>query len=327
LNKNHSSILVTGATGFLGAEVVRQLAAQGKDMVCIKRSTSVIPDSLLALENISWAEADILDISTLEDLFDGITQVYHCAAIVSFSPARKKEMIRTNVEGTANVVNLCLKNNVRLVHISSIAAIGEAKSGHLTTENNHLEETPHEDGYAISKYESEMEVWRGIAEGLEAVIVNPSLIIGATAGTNGTGKIFEGVRKGLKYYTSGSCGFVDVEDVAKSMIMLMDSDISGQRYIVNAENWTWKNMLTLTAENFGVKPPQTEAKPWMLGLAWRVSALLGAISGKAGGLDKVSAQTASKSMNYCNKKLKKAIGIEFKPINQSVAEICAALKK
>jgi nucleoside-diphosphate-sugar epimerase len=325
LNKNSNSILVTGATGFLGAEVVRQLATTEGDLVCIKRGTSKIPQALQSIPNIRWVDCDILDLATLEDLFEGITKVYHCAALVSFNPARKKEMIRTNVEGTANIVNLCLKNNTRLVHVSSIAAIGEAKPGHLTTENNHLEETPHEDGYAISKYESEMEVWRGIAEGLDAVIVNPSLIIGAAAGTGGTGKIFEGVRKGLKYYTSGTCGFVDVEDVAKSMIVLMQSDISGQRYIINAENWTWKNFLTETAEGFGVKPPQTEAKPWMLNIAWRASALLGAISGFKG-LDKVSAQAASKTMNYCNKKLKKAIGIEFKPISLSISEICRAFK-
>jgi dihydroflavonol-4-reductase len=322
LNKNSNSILVTGATGFLGAEVVRQLAATDRDLVCIKRATSKIPQALQSIANIRWVEADILDLATLEDLFEGITQVYHCAALVSFNPARKKEMIRTNVEGTANMVNLCLKNNARLVHVSSIAAIGEAKPGHLTTENNHLEETPHEDGYAISKYESEMEVWRGIAEGLDAVVVNPSLIIGSGAGTGGTGKIFEGVRQGLKYYTSGTCGFVDVEDVAKSMIALMQSDISGQRYIINAENWTWRNFLTEAAEGFGIKPPKIEAKPWMLNLAWRVSALLGAISGFRG-LDKVSAQAASKTMSYCNKKLKKTIGIEFKPISQSIREICA----
>jgi dihydroflavonol-4-reductase len=326
LNKNHGNILVTGATGFLGAELAKQLTAAGNDIVCIKRAASQIPQTLLPIKNINWVEADILDITALEDSFEGVSQVYHCAALVSLSPANKKAMIRINVEGTANIVNLSMQNNARLVHVSSIAALGEAKPGHLTTEKNHLEETPHEDGYAISKYESEMEVWRGIAEGLDAVIVNPSLIIGAGAGTRGTGKIFEKVRKGLKYYTAGSNGFVDVEDVAKSMITLMNSDITAQRYIINAENWTWKNMLTLIAENFGTPPPQTEAKPWMLGLAWRASALLGAISDKFKGFDKVAANAALKQLSYCNKKIKKAIGIEFKPIIQSVSEICKALK-
>ncbi len=326
MNKNSSTILVTGATGFVGAEVAKQLLAQGQEVVCTKRSTSTIPAILQNAQGIYWIDADILDIPALGDAFEHIKQVYHCAALVTFNPSRKAEMIKNNVEGTSNIVNLCLKYNARLVHVSSIAALGEAKPGHLTTENNHLEETPHEGGYTISKYESEMEVWRGIAEGLDSVIVNPSLIIGAAAGTKGTGKIFANVAKGLSYYTAGSNGFVDVEDVAKSMITLMNSDISGQRYIINAENWTWKNLLTQTAECFGVKPPTREAKPWMLNLAWRISSLLGAISGFRG-LDKVSAQAAPKTLNYCNKKLKKAIGIEFKPISRSIEEICKSLLK
>jgi len=319
-------ILVTGATGFLGSEVAKQIAQQGENLVCIKRSNSIIPSLLIPYAaQIRWVEADILDIFALEDALQGVTQVYHCAAWVSFNPSHKKLMIKTNVEGTANLVNFCNEYNIRLVHVSSIAAIGEAKPGELISENNHLEETPHDNAYAISKYESEMEVWRGIAEGLNAVIVNPSLIIGANAGTKGSGKIFDTVHKGLKYYTSGSCGLVDVEDVAKSMIALMKSDIEAQRFIINTENWFYKDLFIQTAKNFGVTPPQTEAKPWMLNLAWRLSALWGTVSGRAKGLDKISAQSSSKILNYNNAKIIDAIGINFKPIERSVKEICNAL--
>jgi nucleoside-diphosphate-sugar epimerase len=170
-----------------------------------------------------------------------------------------------------------------------------------------------------------MEVWRGIAEGLNAVVVNPSLIIGAGAGISGTGKIFDTVYKGLKYYTGGSCGLVDVADVAKSMILLMNSDIKAQRYIINAENWSYKDLFTLAAHNLNVKAPQAEAKPWMLNLAWRASALAGLLSGKPKGIDKISAQTASKYLNYDSAKIKQAIDISFKPVKQSVKEICDVL--
>ncbi|EHQ26785.1 NAD-dependent epimerase/dehydratase family protein [Mucilaginibacter paludis] len=319
-------ILVTGATGFLGSELAKQLAAQGNNLVCIKRGTSVVPDILKPFTTqIKWVEADILDVFALDDALTGITQVYHCAAWVSFNPAHKKMMIKTNVEGTANLVNLCNQYGIRMVHVSSIAAIGEAKPGELISEKNHLEETPHENAYAISKYESEMEVWRGIAEGLNAVIVNPSLIIGASAGVNGSGKIFQTVYKRLKYYTPGSCGFVDVEDVAKSMILLMDSGITEQRYIVNAENWLYKDLFTETARNFKVPPPTSEAKSWMLNLAWRFSAVWGLLSGKPKGVDKISAQAASKKLNYDNAKLIKATGITFKPLSLSIKQICLAL--
>lgn len=319
-------VLVTGATGFLGSEVARQLLQQGTAIRCTKRSTSVLP-VLLAPYNklIDWVDADLTNADALEDALQGISQVYNCAAWVSLRQADKKPMIRTNMEGTANLVNLCVQHNIRLVHVSSIAAIGEAKPGQLITEKDHLEESPDNDGYAISKLESEMEVWRGIAEGLDAVIVNPTLIIGANAGTQGSGQLFETVRKGLKYYTNGTCGFVDVADVAKCMIALMKSNLNSERYIISAENRDYKNITTEIAQGFGIKPPATEAKPWMMELAWRTAAVTSFVTGKAPFLDKVSAQTANVIRDYDNSKIKKAINIEFRPISETVKEVCERL--
>lgn len=193
----HKMILVTGATGFLGSEVAKQLVQQGNPIRCIRRSTSQIPLILSSLQgSIEWVEADLLDIFALENALEGITQVYNCAAWVSLKQADKEPMIYTNITGTANLVNLCAKNNIRVVHVSSVAAIGDAKPGELITENHHLDQAIETDGYAISKLESEMEIWRGIAEGLDAVIVNPSIIIGPHAGVNGSGALFEIVQIG-----------------------------------------------------------------------------------------------------------------------------------
>jgi dihydroflavonol-4-reductase len=320
-------ILVTGATGFLGAVLARQLAAQNISIRCIKRSSSVIPDILQTYAHlIDWQEADILDFATLEEAFEGVTQVYHCAAWVSFKQVDKDPMIHTNVHGTANVVNLCMDYGARLVHVSSIAALGQAKPGQLITEKHFLEETPANNIYAISKLESEMEVWRGIAEGLDAVIVNPSLIIGPTTGTQGSGKLFETVRQGLKYYTRGSCGLVDAEDVARCMILLMNSDITAERYIINAENWSYKALTDTIAEGFGQKKPATEAKPWMLELAWRSASIVATLTGKETAIDKISARAASVEQKYDNTKLVKQTGFVFKPIKETIAEVCNALK-
>ena len=239
-------ILVTGATGFLGAEVALQLIEAGKNIRCTKREASVIPEILKPFDKkIEWVNADLADIDKLGIALQGTTQVYNCAAWVSLKQADKKPMIITNVNGTANLVNLCMEHKARLVHVSSVAAIGLAKPGELITENHHLDQATETDGYAISKLESEMEVWRGIAEGLDAVIVNPSIIIGKNAGTRGSGQLFETVRNGLKFYTAGSSGFVDVEDVAKCMIALMNSGIRAERFIINAENRDYKQ---ITAE-------------------------------------------------------------------------------
>jgi dihydroflavonol-4-reductase len=317
-------ILVTGATGFLGSEVANQLIQRGEEIRCIKRANSVIPDLLLPFQ-IEWVEADMMDVFALEDALKDVTQVYHCAAWVSLKQADKKPMINTNVTGTANLVNLCMANNTRLVHVSSIAAIGLAKPGELITENHHLDLATENDGYAISKLESEMEVWRGIAEGLDAIIVNPSIIIGPNAGTLGSGQLFETVRKGLKVYTHGSSGLVDVQDVAKCMIALMNSDIHAERYIISAENRDYKQLTTEIANCFGVQSPSTYAKPWMMGLAWRAAAVLALITGKAPLLDKVSAQAATMNRDYDNSKIKKAIGIEFKPLSDTIKEVCERL--
>jgi dihydroflavonol-4-reductase len=320
-------ILVTGATGFLGSEVARQLVGQGNHIRCTKRQSSKIPALLAPLhQNIEWVDADLLDISALDEALNEVNQVYNCAAWVSLKQSDKEKMISTNVNGTANLVNLCVDKNIRLVHVSSVAAVGDAKPGELITEKHHLDPTTEEDGYAISKLESEMEVWRGVAEGLNAVIVNPTIIIGPNAGTSGSGQLFETVQKGLKFYTSGSMGFVDVADVAKCMIALMNGDIRAERFIINAENRTYQNITAEIADCFGLKPPSTLARSWMMEVAWRASALIAVVTGKAPAIDKVSARTASKEKNFDNTRIKKAIGMEFKPLSESLREVCEALK-
>ncbi len=319
-------ILVTGATGFLGAEVAKQLLEQGHAIRCTKRSTSKVPEKLRACSGqVEWVEADLLDISSLEAAFEGVSHVYNCAAFVSLHQADKEPMIYANVTGTANLVNLCLINGCRLVHVSSVAAVGYAKPGELTTEKHHLDQALETDGYAISKLESEMEVWRGIAEGLDAVIVNPSIILGPDAGTEGSGELFETVRKGLAFYTSGGMGFVDVEDVAKSMIALMNSNVTAERFIISAENLDYRDITTQIAKCFGRKPPTILAKPWMMGLAWRWSKFASFLLGKAPAVDKVSAQSASVVRAFDNSKIRKATGIEFKPVSESVRAVCASL--
>ena len=321
-------ILVTGATGFLGSELAMQLVNAGNTIRCTKRSNSVIPQILIPYQNrIEWVDANMLDIFALEDAMEGVTHVYHCAALVSLAQKDKQPMIRNNVSGTANVINLCNEHSIRLLHVSSIAAIGQALPGKLINENTHLDETNEDDGYAISKLHSEMEVWRGIAEGLDAVIVNPSLIIGPNSGTAGTGQLFITVRRGLKFYTQGTGGFVDVEDVAKCMIALMNSGISAERYIISAENISYKNITAQIADGFELTRPSMLAKPWVMGLIWRGATAFSTITGGDSKMDKVAAQTASLTNNYDNSKIKAAIGFDFKPISETVKAVCAALKK
>ena len=320
-------ILITGATGFLGAELTQQLTSQGLRVRALKRETGKIPDLLKGNNNIEWFETDINDLATLEEAFEGVKQVYHCAAVVSFNPKDKARMIHVNIEGTSNVVNLCVEYAARLVHVSSVAALGEPKKGAEITEDDYWEYSPHVHTYAISKYESEMEVWRGISEGLDAVIVNPSVIIGANAGHQGSGALFKLVQDGLSFYTNGSTGLVDVSDVAKSMILLMNSEQQAERFTISAANLSYKELFTTIARGFGMKAPTREAKPWMLGIAWRAASVASLFTGRSFGLTSDTAKSSTSSSYYSNSKIKNTIGIAFKPLEQSISEVCAALTK
>lgn len=317
-------ILVTGATGFLGSELVRQLHLQGKKVKALKRATSAIPQILKGITGIEWADADMLDYFSLEKAFEGISRVYHCAATISFQPADKKKMLRVNEEGTAHIVDLCLEKGIdKLVHVSSVAALGEAKPNEQVTEKTFWEFDGRQGGYSISKYESEMEVWRGIAEGLCAVIVNPSVIIGKNAGTSGSGQIFEMVRKGLRFYTDGTCGMVAVEDVARAMIMLMDSDIHSERFILNAENLPLREVFEETAKAYNVQAPSIRVGRWMMGIGWRLTALISAISGREFGLTKETARSSRKKTDFSSEKFLKLFpDFRFKPVRESIREIC-----
>lgn len=319
-------ILITGATGFLGSELVHQLTAQNNKVRALKRNNSKIPDLLKNNLLIEWFVADINEPEDLSDAFENVTQVYHCAAFISFDPKDKGKLLKINIEGTSNVVNLCLEHNARLVHVSSIAALGDAKKGAQITEKDFWEYSANVHSYAISKYEGEMEVWRSIAEGLNAVIVNPAVIIGKNAGFTGSGAIFKLVKDGLKFYTNGATGIVDVEDVAKAMILLMNSEINEERFTLSADNLHYKEFFTQIANGFGIKPPSSEAQPWMLGIAWRAAKLASIVTGKAPALTKDAAKSSFNLSYYSNDKIKKAIKIDFKPLEKSILEVCQALK-
>ena len=322
-------ILVTGATGFLGAELVAQLLEIESVVRCIKREKAIIPQKLILYQDkIEWVTADILDFSDLNDAFEGVTQVYHCAALISFETTLKKKILAINAEGTSNVVNLSLAHSVKkLVHVSSIAALGNGKNNELIDEKSFWEGFEAHNAYAVSKYRAEMEVWRGINEGLNAVIVNPSVIIGEDAGIAGSGAIFKTVKDGLKYYTLGGTGFVDVKDVAKIMILLMQSDISAERFIISNQNYSYKNLFSDIAIAFDLPEPQKEARPWMLSLAWKANAIKNLLTGSKGGLTKATAKSASNFNHFDNSKIKKHLAsFEFKPIGESITKIVNSLK-
>jgi len=318
-------ILVTGGTGFLGSYLLRALVNAGKPVRALYRQQ--IPVQLQDIQHrIEWLQGDILDIISLEEAMQDITQVYHCAAVVSFHPSTRDTMMHINVEGTANVVNMALDAGVqKLVHVSSVAALGRAKNGAAIDERTEWQDSPNNSRYAVSKYRAEMEVWRGIAEGLNAVIVNPTIILGSGFWHEGSGTLVKNVWKEFPFYTSGINGYVDVEDVVRAMLLLMDSPISGQRFVLSAENRSYFDLFSEMAGQLGKKPPHISVQPWMAEIVWRVEKVKGAISGNKPVVTKETARTAQLKMYYNNDKVLKALpGFQFKPLTQTVSEICKA---
>lgn len=315
-------ILITGGTGFLGSTLIKQLIDRGIDVIATKRAQSTIPAVLLSSSLIQWVDADINNYFELEEALEGVTQVYHCAALVSYQKKDAKSLFKVNVEGTAHLVNLCLEKNIRLLHVSSIAALGEHKADKLISEEDPWEHSPSTSNYALSKYQAEMEVWRGITEGLEAVIVNPSLILGAAAGSKGSGAIFSMINKGLKFYPKGSVGVVDVEDVAAIMILLMDKhDIRAERYIINHLNISNKDLLSVASVLMKRPEPTIEVSETLLQIASVVSGMLSFFSKSASSLTKESAAASSAQLQYSNAKLQSLLNFRYRPLEETLKEI------
>ncbi len=328
-------ILVTGGTGLVGSHLLFKLVNENEKVRAIYRREKTLKrvkhvfsyysnDAENLFEKIEWVQADINDIPILQVAFKGITHVYHCAAFVSFEPDKYRTLRKININGTANIVNLCLSNTIeKLCYVSSIAAIGH----HNNPEKLIDEKTawnPEDDNsvYAITKYGAELEVWRGTQEGLDAVIVNPGIILGAGYWNGGSsGNLFKQIYEGMRYYVNGVAGYVDVWDVVNTMHQLMISDIKNESYILVSENLSFKTFQTKTAKALDVKPPNKEAKPWLLNIAWRLDWLQFKLFGKRRRLSKQAAKSAVSIAKYDNSKLKNALNFEFKPIDQAINEI------
>lgn len=314
-------ILVTGGTGFIGSLVIKYLLEAGKSVLAIKRKSSIIPQKLQYQPNLFWHDADLTDYFSLSDVFNNVSQVYHCAGLVSFDPADKEKLMKVNVEGTTHIVNLCLEKKARLLYLSSVAALGDEKGSDYITEKSKWEWSPQKSSYSISKFEAEREVWRGMAEGLDAVIVNPTVVIGAGNTTNAN-QLFNLLEKGLKYYPPGSTGFVDVDDVANIMIRLMDSlDIKETSFVINNVNLSYQDLFTKYAVLLKKEPPAVPATRYLLELAWRAQSITSRLGLSKSKLTKDIARASLKKNIYSNEKITKTLDYKFKPLDLSLEEI------
>ena len=327
-------ILVTGGTGLVGSHLLLELTQAGKKPRAIYRSNSKLADvkkvfsyylpeneSEFLFNSIEWVEADITDIPSLDKAFSEVITVYHCAALISFSEKNAKKMRSINIEGTANIVNTCLKFKVqKLCYVSSIATLDLAIGEKEIYENfTWYPEKDHND-YTISKHGGEIEVWRGTQEGLSAIIVNPGVIIGPGFWSHGSGKIFTRIHNRLNYYFPKITGFVGVQDVVKAMFMLMDSAIENEQFILVSENRSFKDILEVVANSLHKKPPVKRLKPWMIYIAWIYQSISSNLWGAKKILSRTDATSLYEETFYSSEKIKRAINFEFVPMNKVIEE-------
>ncbi|MFK7748457.1 MAG: NAD-dependent epimerase/dehydratase family protein, partial [Kordia sp.] len=270
------------------------------------------------------------DVPSLEKVFPDVTHVYHIAALITFDPKLFEKLRKVNIEGTANMVNLSIAYGVKkFCFVSSIAAIGENTDPSVAiTEETHWNAEADNSVYAISKYGSEMEVWRGSQEDLDMVIVNPGIILGAGFWRGGgSGSLFRQIDKGLKYYTKGMLSYVDVVDVVSVMIQLMNSDIKNERFVLVAENWTVEKFSKTTAKALGVKPPQKEASSFLMGIAWRMDWWRQFFTGKHRRLTRLTAKSIQSQLFYNSSKVQEKLNFTFTPMEETIARVSARYKK
>lgn len=319
-------ILVTGGTGLIGSELVWQLVLTGAEVKVLKRASSSLKNierlfksNSSLKEKILWEEGDVTDIGALEKAFDGVTHIYHCAALVSMNPKDYRLMMTVNARGTENMVNLSLKYGIKkFCHCSSVAAIGRSEENKEITEETTWKNSDNNSSYAISKYAAEREVWRGIAEGLNGIIVNPTVVIGPGNWQHDSSALIGMLWRRLKFYSEGVTGFVDVRDVAKAMIKLMNSDKNGERYILTSENKSYREFFFTLADIMKKKKPGIKVTPLVAQLAWRMESIRSMITGKKQLITRDSARNSVRKYFYSNEKIKSALGFNFIPVEDAL---------
>ncbi len=331
-------VLVTGGTGFIGAHLLLHLLKNGDNVRAIYRNREAINktkklfllyEEASLFEKIEWVEADITDIPSLTVAFQEVQYVYHCAALVSFDPKDENKLRKINIEGTANMINFSLANNIeKFCYVSSIAALGDVlpNEKYITEDSEWNPENAHND-YAISKYGAEIEVWRGQQEGLSIIIVNPGVVLGPGFFNDGSGLFFSNMDKGFSFYTKGTTGFVGVDDVVKIMFDLMKSSVEGERFTLVSENVSFETVLKTIAQNLNKKAPSVYAKRWMTEMAWRCDWLVSHLFFMKSKITKAMSKSMHATDLYANEKIKNLVGFDFLPIDEVIKNTAVHFKK
>jgi len=325
-------ILVTGGTGLVGSHLLYHLLLKNDSVKAIYQKTSDVyavkkvfgyysSDFEKLFKKIVWVEAELNNIPNLQLAFKDVTYVYHCAAFVSFNPADYKKMRRINIEGTTNIVNLCISNSIRkLCFVSSVAAV-EKSSKSSIDESEPWNNAVYKSGYAITKYGAEMEIWRASQEGIDVIIVNPGVILGSGFWHKGTGNLFTLINKGFNYYTEGITGFISVKDVVEIMHRLMQSNIKNERFILVADNVSFKDLFFTIADSLHKKRPRIRVSKLISEILWRLDYVKSKITSTEPLMTKANSRSSQSKNYFSSQKIISALNIKFESIEKAIEKI------
>ena len=327
-------IFITGGTGLVGSHLLLSLLQQGERVRAVKRKSSHITgvretfswysenaDHLFS--QIEWVEGDLADLEDVERMLEGVDTVYHCAAMVAFDRKSQNQIISNNVHITANLVDAALQKGIKkFCHVSSVSALGKAPDNEPVTEETSWVPSGKLTAYSRSKFFSEMEVWRGVEEGLNAVVVNPSIIVGPGNWKSGSPAFFRFISRGMKFYTKGGTGFVDVRDVAEAMVFLMKDENFGkalnQRFILNAANLSYRKFFSAVATVLEVPAPSIPVSRAMLSLAAAGSWIISIMTGKPAQINSQTLASASSVSSFDGTRISSKLGFTYRPVQEAI---------
>jgi len=323
-------ILITGGTGLVGARLIHEYAQRGVKVRALRRGNGIgnLKHYTGWESFVEWVQGDVLDIDSIENALQGVSYVIHCANVVSFDPNDYALMMKVNVEGTANMVNLSLEcgHITCFTHVSSVATLGRVADAGELDEHSDWIAGKHNSVYAISKFNAEREVWRAHAEGLPVNMVNPSIILGPGNWKTDSSSLFMKIKNKFPFYTDGISGFVGVGDVATAIIALNESTINGERYILNAANISFQDLFNQIAAALNVKAPSIKV-PFVLSLMiWRLEWMRYKLTGQKPFITKETAYSAHQKRYYNGNKINKDLNFKYTPLSDVIKSVCASLK-
>jgi len=335
----HNMVFLTGSTGLVGGHLIVRLHQSGKNIRALVRTTSAFDQLRLICkfyqqsfeelyDSVDWVYGNTLDFVGLSELLQGVDEVYHCAAVVSFNSKNRKELLQTNIQGTANMVDASLQCGVRqFCFISSIGALGSAEKGEFINEKTPWKNDGKASAYSESKFRSELQAWRAYNEGLNVVIVNPGVILGPGAPDKGSLLLFQAGRKGIPFYTKATTGYVDVRDVCLAATQLMERELFGKHFILVSESVDNRDLFSIIAKEFDAKAPRFEAGKLTLTLAALFSEVYGFLTKKTPQITWETVKSAQKTQKYSSELIRKTLNFEFIPLRQTIRDTCHFIKE